>query len=324
MRKYLTIVAVAGMILACVSDAQASTMAWVTVGDPGNVDDTHYDGWGGVAETYNIGKYEVTNAQYCEFLNAVASLSDPHILHHPSMSYVADFGGITRSGLSGNYTYNTIAGRENMPVNFVPWYNTLRFANWMHNGLGSGDTEDGAYDMSLGASVVRKPGALVWLPSEDEWYKAAYYDPDKEGGLGYWDYPTGSDNPPTVEHPSGTDMIYGSANAGLGVVGDLTDVGAYTAKPSDSAYGTFDQGGNVWEWNEARLLIWEQPGDEDKRFVRGGSLSVDVTLMRARIRDDNNPLVGFNDVGFRVAAVPEPAMIVLLALGSLGVLRRRR
>ena len=91
--------------------------------------------------------------------------------------------------------------------------------------------------------VIRKPGALAFLPSEDEWYKAAYY---KGGGTnaGYWDYPTQSDNAPAAEAPPGTNTTNGSANYGW-AVGDLTDVGAYTYKPSDSAYDTLDQGGNV-------------------------------------------------------------------------------
>ena len=298
MKKYkaITIVVVVGLLAA---PAQADlVMDWVTVGDPGNVDDTHGDGYGGVAVTYNIGKYEVTNSQYAELLNGVATVSDPYGLYNTQMG--SGVGGITRSGSSPSYTYDAILGRENMPVNWVSWYDTLRFANWMHNGQAGGDTEDGAYDMSLGASVVRKPGALVFMPSEDEWYKAAYY---KGGGTdaGYWDYPTQSDNVPTAENPPGTDMINGSANYDW-AVGDLTNVGAYTAKPSDGAYATFDQGGNVYEWNEADVS-----GDGSSRGLRGGAFSRSVDHLPAAYR---NPigLPGFELgwIGFRVAEVPEP------------------
>ena len=156
-------------------------MEWITVGDPGNVDDTHGEGYGGVDYVFDIARHEVTNAQYCVFLNAVAAY-DPNGLYNTSMG--SGYGGITRSGSSGSYTYSTFTGRANMPVNYVSWYDTLGFANWMHNGKPTGDqdastTEDGAYDMSLGSNVVRKLGARVFLPSEDEWYKAAYY---KSGG----------------------------------------------------------------------------------------------------------------------------------------------
>ena len=266
-----TQIAAAVVVLACVSGAQALDMEWVTVGDPGNWGDHLGRGYGGVAYTYNIGKYEVTNSQYAEFLNAVAG-EDPHGLYNETMGDPAPgdytgYGGIARSGSSPNYSYSAIQGRENKPVNYVDWYDTLRFANWMHNGQG-GDTEDGAYDMSLGASVVRKPGALVFLPSEDEWYKAAYCKGGVTSGK-YWLYPTQSDTRPTAEAPPGTDVNNGSANYDW-AVGDLTDVGAYTAKPSDSAYGTFDQGGNLWEWNEA-----DRGRDGSRRILRGGAFTND-------------------------------------------------
>ncbi len=192
----------------------------VIVGNPGNAGELSGEGAGGIGPdricgavgyVYNIGKYEVTNAQYAEFLNAVAAY-DPNGLYNENMADVGNYcwGGITRDGSNGSYTYSTIAGRESMPVNSVSWHDALRFANWMHNGQGGGDTEDGAYDMSLGLSVVRKPDAQVFLPTEDEWYKAAYY----KGGGEYWDFPTKTDEPypPTAEVPPGTDLIHGSAN----------------------------------------------------------------------------------------------------------------
>ena len=200
--KLAGVLGVAGIVLALSSGAQALTMEWVTVGDPGNVDDTHGDGYGGVADTYRIGKYEVTNSQYAEFLNAVATVGDPHGLYDDDMAAGwGSTGGIWRSGsgtVGDPWVYAARDYRGNRPVNYVDFYDALRFANWKHNGQGSGDTEDGAYDMSLGASVARTPGALVFVPTENEWYKAAYY---KGGGTsaGYWDFPTQSDTAPTAE-----------------------------------------------------------------------------------------------------------------------------
>jgi formylglycine-generating enzyme required for sulfatase activity len=300
-------------------------METVPVGNPGNAPDTRYEtpGYGSVGYSYRIGKYEVTNAQYCEFLNAVAD-ADTNNLYNTNMG--SGYGGITRSGSSPNYTYNVISGRENKPVNWVSWYDTLRFANWMHNGQSTGaqcssTTEDGAYDMSLGAGVVRKPEAKVFLTSEDEWYKAAYY---KAGGVnaGFWAYPTQSDfmyPSPRAEAPPGTDMIYGSANY-HSVVGDLTDVGSYTAKPSDSSYGTFDQAGNVYEWNEADIY-----GYGSFRGLRGGSFCFgnDESLL-ASFRNAGYPTSENNDIGFRVAEVPEPCSASLLLMGCLVLTHRRR
>ena len=60
------------------------------------------------------------------------------------MGGVGIHGGITRSGVLGSYSYSAIASRENMPVNWVTFYSALRYANWLNNGQGAGDTETGA------------------------------------------------------------------------------------------------------------------------------------------------------------------------------------
>jgi len=198
--------------------ASAVDIATVIVGDPGNAGEwsggggsARYDGpgrvCGAVDYEYGIGKYEVTNGQYIEFLNAVAS-ADPHGLFRQGGMDSSSGGGISRQGYSGSFVYTLRDGdvnNLNRPVNFVDWYDTLRFANWLHNGQptgsqGPGTTEDGAYDMSLGAGVVRKPRATWVLPTEDEWYKAAYY---KAGGTnaGYWNYATQSDALPNNAPP---------------------------------------------------------------------------------------------------------------------------
>jgi sulfatase modifying factor 1 len=309
--------------------AQAVTIEYVPVGDPGNVDDTHGEGYGGVTDPYLIGKYEVTNAQYCQFLNAVAD-ADPNDLYNTNMGRGGnDIGGISRTGDPGTYEYTVRENRGNRPVNWVSWYDTLRFANWLHNGQptgpqSTGTTEDGAYVMSLGSSVIRKAGAQVFLPSEDEWYKAAYY---KSGGAnaGYWDYPTQSDTAPTAELPAGTDMVNGSANYRSGGYLDTmyytTEVGAYDAKPSDSAYGTFDQGGNLLEWNETPFGLFPYRG------LRGGDFGGPVDNLHASFRYSEDPAYEDFNIGFRVASIPEPGSITLLACGLVAGLiwwRRRR
>jgi formylglycine-generating enzyme required for sulfatase activity len=167
------------------SSASAVTMAWTFVGNPGNRADTEVmidgtTGYGSVPYAYNIGTYEVTNAQYAEFLNAKAA-ADPLGLNASMGSGV---GGIARSGGSGGYTYSTFAFHEDKPVEYVSYFDALRFANWLNNGQGAGDTETGAYTLlggtatpSNGTTVTRNAGATIVLTSENEWYKAAYYDP---------------------------------------------------------------------------------------------------------------------------------------------------
>jgi len=268
--------------------ASPAIIDWVTVGDPGNACETQSQGcFGAVAYTYQIGKYEVTNAQYVEFLNAVAD-TDSNGLYDTNMG--SGYGGITRSGSPGSYTYSTIPGREEKPVIYVSFYDALRFANWLHNGQLTGaqdssTTENGAYDMSLGISVVRKAGAKVFLTSEDEWYKAAYFN-----GTAYFAYPAGSNAQTTCALPGATSNTANCDN----VVGNHTDAGSYTG--SASPYGTFDQGGNVSEWNETLFLSWD-------RGRRGGDFYNWPDDLAASHRLTAFPAASNYLFGFRVARI---------------------
>jgi len=286
---------------------------WVMVGDPGNA--AHTTGYGAVADTYAISKFEVTNAQYAEFLYAVAA-TDTYGLYSAEMG--SGYGGITRSGTSGNYTYSAIAGRENMPVNFVSWYDSLRFANWLHNGQPTGaqdstTTEDGAYTFSSATSVgTRNAGATISLPAVDEWYKAAYYD---AGSASYFDYPACSDTPTTCALPGPT---ANTANCFIWpAVGDLTDVGNYTG--SASPYGTFDQGGNIYEWDET---IFGTVGQV--RGLWGGSFDRGADYLASWQRQAGSPTHELEWIGFRVVNVPEPGGGLLLRTGLLVLAGCRR
>ena len=295
----------------CLAPAvSAVTIDWTSVGDAGNAaDDT---GHGAVGYGYKISTYEVTNAQYAEFLNAKA-LSDPLGLYDTSMG--SGFGGISRSGTSGSYSYSSIAGRANLPVNHVSFYDTLRFANWLHNGQGSGDTETGAYTLlggtatpSNGTTVTREPDAIIFLPSQDEWYKAAYYSALTAS---YYDYPAGSDTQTICATPTAT---ANRANCD-GAVGFMTNVGSYTG--SESPYDTFDQGGNVWEWNEAIV-------SGSNRTIRGGSFTYPALQLGSSKRLGFGAASDAFDVGFRIAAIPEPGTGLLLMTGLLGLAFWRR
>jgi formylglycine-generating enzyme required for sulfatase activity len=203
------------------------------------------------------------------------------------------------------------------PVIYVSFYDALRFANWMHNAEPTGaqsssTTEDGAYDLSLGSSVARKNGAMIFLPSEDEWYKAAYYDATSST---YFDYPTGSDTQTSCTAPG---AATGTANCD-DAVGTVTDASAYTGSASPA--GTFDQGGNVREWSEAL--------SGSNRVSRGGSFTDPPSDLAASERGVSYPTNQYSDVGFRIATidltVPEPAAATLqaAALTLLMMLRRR-
>ncbi len=109
---------VVGVLLGVNADAQAVTIDWVTVGNPGNVNDD--TGYAGVPYKYRISTYEVTAGQYTEFLNAVAA-TDTYGLYNASMWSDTQGCKIQRSGSSGSYSYSVAADRADRPVNYVSW-----------------------------------------------------------------------------------------------------------------------------------------------------------------------------------------------------------
>ncbi|MBX7074601.1 MAG: formylglycine-generating enzyme family protein [Pirellulales bacterium] len=313
---------------ACALPASAVTISTVPVGYLGNAADPLTGNlYGSVGYAYRISTTEVTNSQYAEFLNAKAA-SDPLALYNASMGSNA-WGGITRSGVSGSYSYAAKPNMGDKPVIYVSWYDAIRFANWLNNGQGTGDTETGAYTLlggtatpSNGLSITRNAGAIWYLPSEDEWYKSAYHQPVAQGGDtdNYWLYPTASNAAPTV---ATADSVGNISNPGANVAnynfgahwnsqnGNVTTVGS--AGPlSANFYGTSDQGGNVWEWNEALISGLF-------RGVRGGSWNFNENYLQSSNRNYHLPTVEGNNLGFRVATVPvpEPCTAALAMIGCV-------
>ena len=289
------------------------TIDYATVGNAGNAADPS-TGYGAVGYEYQIGKYEVTNAQYSEFLNAKASTdhylayiapwhTDTYSLYNPVN------GAITRSGSSGSYTYSVTAGWANRPVTNVSWFDAARFCNWIANGQGNGDTETGSYTLN-GASdgiITVNGAAKVYIPNEDEWYKAAYYN----GTTGTYSlYANGQDTITTAD-----------ANYFYGLNWQLTDVGSYSSNQN----GTFDQNGNVSEWNDAIIFPFDGLPDA-ARGIRGGNCS-EPSLTKSDRGHYTWPSSEENYTGFRVASIatiPEPGTALLGALGLIGLLRRKR
>ncbi len=319
------------------------TIDTVPVGNPGNA--ASPANRGAVAYGFAIGKYEVTIGQYTTFLNSVASVtSDSYIINlwNASMASDLSIAGISRSGsgtLASPYSYSAI-GSSSRPIAYVSWFDAARFSNWVNNGATNGaSTETGAYTLNSATSgvITKNAGAAWWIPSDNEWYKAAYYDVDRFGAnaAGYWTYPTKSALASTpgntiggatnqanykAQQPNGTSIYTTTRSETYSSTANyLTDVGAFSN--SASAYGTFDQGGSLEEWND-RVRTFD-----GYRGVHGGSWAGTAYEM------DNgsgpmalSPTTETKTLGFRVATVPEPStcasLLAGLAFGGYTMLRR--
>jgi formylglycine-generating enzyme required for sulfatase activity len=260
--------------------------------------------------------------------------------------------GIAQNGSPGGYTYSVsynagawnsyatnfpslypsaLAAAADCPIQFVSWGDAARFANWLQNGqptnLGeaAGSTETGAYTLggattnSQLMAVNRNANATYFIPSENEWYKAAYYNPT--GGT-YWTYPTQSNSVPSnVLSATGTNNANFYNSGYTDPTNYLTPVGVFASSPGP--FGTYDMGGDLWQWDEASI-------DNEYRGARGapwGGVDYHYLASSARIVGDepsNAPI----DSGFRMAAnVPEPSALGLLLACTATLLpftRRKR
>jgi formylglycine-generating enzyme required for sulfatase activity len=293
---------------------------------------------------YRIGTYEVTNAQYAAFLNAKAA-SDPHQLFNSNMSS-NPWGGISRTGSEGSYSYVTKPNMADKPVNYVSWYDSARFINWLNNGQGSGDTEHGAYLLTgvayLDGNSRRNAGATWVLPNAEEWGKAAFvehveiYDPefDETTVQDIWNYATRSNTAPAVATADSAGNISNPGNVANyangadwnGQDGNVTTVGS-GGPLSVGPYGTYDQAGNVSEWGDGPNI--PDFGLYEREFFGSGFQSTQAELNGSFVYPYTYATYELRDLGFRVAQlvkVPEPSSCMLASVGLLALMfcARRR
>lgn len=302
----------------------------VLVGNPGNQPYIRKDYllWGtpqnigAVDHVYKIGKYEATIGDWQKLLRAVASQPDnyeqidAYNLWNEGMK-----AWITRKleydqnqENTCSYTYEiTKPEFENLPITYVSLYSVLYYINWKEHGspiLEAGDDVDavlkhGAYEffgleeaVEMGVAhvaIIPNNRSHFYLPSEDEWIKAAYYNSNQLGGW-YSIYPTQHDNAPSYYGDVTNLANYNYWGSCL--VPKLTPVDYFGG--SKSYYGAYDMGGNVNEWTYSL-------SDRHDFIIRGGSYETDYNyttnndLMLTCIPKSANPCIESATIGFRIA-----------------------
>ena len=287
------------------SGGNAFTIDFVNIGNAGNADDAGAGGgsystpYGGVSYGYRMGTYEISQ-------DAIEK---------------ATAGGLA-SVTAGPHTGNEPAAQ-------MTWFEAAAFVNWLNDQRTPGLK---AYNLtgvtSLtpwasvdawqagGENLFRHKDAYYFLPSEDEWYKAAYHQ-NTGVNADYWDYATGSNTAPTA--------VASGTTAGTAVYANATSSPAAVNNAGGlSAYGTMGQNGNVYEWAESAYDGINNSSSE-ARAVRGGDWSDTENFLRSSFRSNLPPAFSDDIIGFRVASVPEPTSTVLmLSAGVFALARRRR
>ena len=313
----LAMILLQGFVTAMPGRASTVTVPLVEVGNPGNAADSRTS-LGAVSYGFSIGAYEITAGQYTTFLNAVAR-ADPYGLYDSNASDMATRPTgprILRTGLSGSYSYSVAEDYADRPVNFVSWGDAARFCNWLHNGQptgaqGAGTTERGSY-MLDGAttsdrylSITRSPTATYVLPTEDEWYKAAYFDPAIAAANTYWSFATRSNATPSNQllspDPGNNANFYRDGQYTLRSY-LRTDVGDF--ENSTGPWGTFDQMGNVGEWTETIRSGGIAVRGESYTTGDGGGTTIGYRFVRAVAPADEE-----TKNGFRVAFISAATII---------------
>lgn len=292
MKRSKTIQISAFLLLVGAGIATADSLEFVNIGSAGNAADT--TGYGAVGYDFQISKTEISIAQY------------------------------QQSGLGGGDFWNT-GGQTigtNAPAASISWNQAAAYCNWLTE-TANGNSSKNAYTFS-GATVtaikartdILSDGGVVYvIPTEDEWYKAAYFT-----GTGYSLFSDGSGTAPA-------NAIYGLGGAGNPEV---------VEHPSLEQNNTLNMGGNVQEWLEDATAGGEALNLSDPSqgmALRGGSYAYGDANMAKDFRFTAGGLVTRNgeseDTGFRVVAIPEPGTISLMSLSTVSLfltrtMRRRK
>ena len=280
------------------SGGNAFTIPFVPIGNAGNANDT--TGYGGVSYNYNMSVTDV------------------------SQTMLGDATALGVTGLGGG------AWTGSQPAADVTWYQAAAFVNWLNTSQGYTAAYNLSYTSGTPTGLTLWTGANIWtlggsdpfrnanahyfLPSENEWYKAAYYNP---GTSSYYLYATGSNTAPTA--------VASGTTAGTAVYnGVASQPAAVDQSGGLSPYGTQGQDGNVYQWMETDYSDPTNSSDGN-RGIRGGGWSRSASNLQSSFRGVGDPpSYSYYSIGFRVASVPEPSSMILMIGPSLMFLARRR
>jgi formylglycine-generating enzyme required for sulfatase activity len=256
------------------------------------------EGFADPGKDYRIGKYEITNNQWNKFK--------------------ASYGTVTGSP-SGAYDNAPYWTGTNEPTNDLSWYEAAQFVNWLNTSTGhqvaykfTGTIHTSNYSLAVwdagdadGTNLYRNKNAFYFLPTENEWVKAAYWN-----GTALQNYATKDGSKPGAGSYSNylqPSPYNGPWNVGSG---------------SQELNGTYDMMGNVREWMESPY----NPGGYSDRYcgIRGGSFGFDDHILSLSHRGGYDPIIEYYSNGFRIASIPEPTTLSLLSLGAFLVAKRRK
>ncbi len=359
MKKYPAIVLCSACLIPCAANASTTQnftteygIEFSTIGSPGNAPwqgdpqlPTYTSGRGQVNYEYRIGVTEITSAQWLDFVNTFSMRADD-----PNRFWQVHQSGMRRdtsyTGPGFRYILDpSDPNAGNRPVFGIDWRHAAMYTNWLHNDQSSdlSAIENGAYDTStftnrpagkddggkdgeggpnmalFNDQYTRNPDAKFWIPSLDEWLKAAHFDPDKNGqGPGWWEYSNTSDTAPIPGYPG-----FGETSGGI-IDDPFVETISLLAYPDvQSPWGLFDTSGGASEWNEEVFF----PGFERGRGYEGSRAGDDLYELIDSINTTGGSggISGGVDFSFRIAAaVPSPSTMGAVLMAGIFYSSRRR
>jgi formylglycine-generating enzyme required for sulfatase activity len=341
LRPCLALSVLVPAVTAALATAQPDPLGlqFVTVGSPGNPayqssnPNDFVNGRGAVDYSYRVGQYEVTTQQWSSFFNAAKDRPAGDSI--PFVATPLIWGAVSTTPTNpGGQRWTVPNGNGMRPVGGIDWRTAAVFCNWLCHGANpsapQSDFLNGAYDVSTFGyngsiftdQLTHTPGAACYIPSWDEWLKAAHWSPSNPNNNGWYQYSNSSDNP-YVYGPPGV----GQANAGFTSPNPFAiPLGSFPTV--QSPWGLLDTAGGTQELTESVLTL---SGGNRYRVLDGSYFSEETFYANGLDQmagwAAEYPHVNLLQFGLRVASpVPSPSSCAVAGgmLTTLCARRRRR